>query len=218
MKHTLKNIFIIQAVIFLCLINLFEEISAQSKTKELGLKLQVKSETQKKSQTNFDSAIFFILKRDPATMLREMNLEDSFLAEPLEKNQKVSDELYLKAAALILIEADDNYLSTNGYLTGWGYNYIEKEVDEDISILSFLITDKFSKHLITEIKFDNLFWKRTVKIPIQQFHLYGFCRIDDEIIVWNTSISTDSTEMKLNRDNAKLIFKEADFVDEIDNL
>lgn len=189
-------------------------VFAQNKIKELNIKLSVYAGASDEIKQKFESANFFILKRNPVDLLKEIKLEESITQNLSKKREKISDDLYLKAASLILIETDRTRPLIS-YVTDWDYSNTDKEIDEDLEILSFVINEKFKKNLISEIKFDSLSPDYILRIPNQKIYLFGFCRVGKNILVWSRSISEKEREMELDQYNAEFIFSREEFDKEI---
>ncbi len=177
-------------------------LKPKSLTTELKLKLQIYSGFQDENKVRFEHAKVFILKRNPVTLLREIRLESTFSDKP-----KVQDKLYLQATALVLIETDERKFKPN-YLTGWKLT-AEPEVDEDMALISYLISNKFRQEVVAEIEFDNLLWSQTLKIPNEKLYLFGFCQVQNEIFIWNQTIKDN--EIELDQYSADSVFTEKEF-------
>lgn len=197
-----------------------QTLLAQNKTQELNLKLTVYIGAEDEATANFESASFFLLEKKPVSILREMKLEESFIEtiENSSENRKtISDDLYLKAASLILSETDKTQPLSN-HITGWNYIAEDEKIDEDLEILSFVVNSKLNKSLISEIRFDNLIPNHSLKVSNQELYLFGFCRVGAEILVWNMSLSRKERDVALDQYNAEFIFNRNEFEQETDKL
>lgn len=205
-----------QMVIIVCLVSacLSANVSAQKNTKQLNLKLSVYGGAEDENKLDFASANFFLLEKNPIVLLKELKLEESFIESSSNNRKKISDDLYLKAASLILIETDKTQPLIS-YVTGWNYSFEDEEIDEDLEISSFVINDKFKKNLVSAIRFDYLSPNYSLKIQNQKFYLFGFCRVGEDILVWNQSVSGNETEIELDQYNSEFIFSREEFEKEI---
>lgn len=206
MKTKLKSITFILILLCLCFFSNFvsaQKLSNSFHQKELNLKMQIYYGAEDEYKSSFELGKVFILKENPINLLKELKLASSFTDK-----KDVSDELYLQAASLILMETDKRNFEPD-YLTGWNYNTKTEEIDEDISLLSFVISSKFRKNLVREIDFDNLIWSQSLKVPNEKLYLFGFCKAQDEIFIWNQTIKDD--EIELDQYSAEVVFTEKEF-------
>lgn len=69
--------------------------------------------------------------------------------------------------------------------------------------------------LISKIKFDNLSPDYSLRVPNQKIYLFGFCRVGEDILVWNQSLSGNEMDVELDQYIAEFIFSRKEFEKEI---